>query len=174
MAATIPHHEHDRTLACQPADAHQETVQMIEGLRLPLIALVSAGIGAGAIIAYRATVPAPGVLACRANASNLARLELLFGSGSKNGREVSEGEWQSFLDAEITPRFPDGLTVLTGYGQWRNPSDAITKEQSRMLIILYQPAADSDARIEAIRTAYKTRFGQESVMRVDGASCVSF
>ena len=38
----------------------------------------------------------------------------------------------------------------------------------------YRPAADSEARIEAIRAAYKTRFRQESVMRVDGVSCVSF
>ena len=27
------------------------------------------------------------------------------------GGEVSEAEFQKFLDREITPRFPDGLTV---------------------------------------------------------------
>ena len=35
--------------------------------------------------------------------------------------------------------------------------------------------ANGDTRIEAIRTAYKTRFGQDSVLRADGApACVSF
>jgi hypothetical protein len=39
----------------------------------------------------------------------------------------------------------------------------------------YAPQADGDTRIEAIRTAYKTRFGQDGVLRADGApACVSF
>jgi hypothetical protein len=43
------------------------------------------------------------------------------------------------------------------------------------LFIWYAPQADGDTRIEAIRTAYKTRFGQDSVLRADGApACVSF
>ena len=41
-------------------------------------------------------------------------------------------------------------------------------------MIWYEPKADSDERIEAIRKAYRTRFNQESVMRVDSTSCVSF
>jgi hypothetical protein len=104
----------------------------------------------------------------------MARLELLFGAGRKDRGEVGEGEWRAFLDEEITPRFPDGLTVLTGYGQWRNSAGQVAKETSRMLIVWYQPTADSDARIDAVRSAYKTRFGQESVLRADGTSCVSF
>jgi hypothetical protein len=43
-----------------------------------------------------------------------------------------------------------------------------------MLLIWFEPDADSDARIEAIRSAYKKQFGQESVLRADAASCVSF
>jgi hypothetical protein len=41
-------------------------------------------------------------------------------------------------------------------------------------VIWYRREADSEAGIEAIRQAYKAQFQQESVMRVDGASCVSF
>ena len=48
-------------------------------------------------------------------------------------------------------------------------------ETSRLLLIWYAPQAGADARIEAIRTAYKTRFGQDSVLRADGApECVTF
>lgn len=43
-----------------------------------------------------------------------------------------------------------------------------------MLVILYQPSAESEAAIEAIRAAYKQGFDQECVMRLDSASCVSF
>ena len=58
----------------------------------------------------------------------MARLELLFGLGKREGGTISDADWAAFLDAEVTPRFPAGLTVLSGYGQWRGdtgspPSD---------------------------------------------------
>lgn len=104
----------------------------------------------------------------------MSRLELLFGMGRKDGGEVGEDEWRSFLDAEVTPRFPDGLTVLTGYGQWRNQAGAVAKETSRVLLIWLKPSSESNIKIETIRTAWKRKFQQESVMRVDDTSCVSF
>jgi hypothetical protein len=104
----------------------------------------------------------------------MARLELLFGMSRKDAAPVSDEEWQSFVDQEVTPRFPDGLTILQGYGQWRSGGGAIIKEYSRVLMIWFQPTPDSETRIDAIRAAYKARFKQESVMRVDGFSCVSF
>ena len=113
-------------------------------------------------------------VSCSGGARAYARLELLFGLGRKDGTEIGETDWRAFLDKEVTPRFPDGLTVLTGYGQWRNSAGAIAKEKSVVLVIWHQQEPGSDAKIEAIRSAYKSRFAQESVMRVDGLSCVSF
>ncbi len=116
-----------------------------------------------------------GGLDCRTTAKPLVRRELLFGSEPKNTFPISDEEWAAFLAAEVTPRFPDGLTVLTGYGQWRDAKGTLVKETSRLLLIWYAPQADGDTSIEAIRTAYKTRFGQDSVLRADGApACVSF
>ena len=135
-------------------------------------------LAAAGLIATYVRVPPPhigSVSACRTAARPLARLELLFGSTRKDLTPISEEEWAAFVAAEITPRFPDGLTILTGYGQWRDARGTIVKETSRLLLIWYAPAADSDNRIEAIRAAYKARFGQESVLRADGAqACVSF
>jgi hypothetical protein len=82
-------------------------------------------------------------------------------------------EWQSFLATEVTPRFPDGLTVLTGFGQWRS-GESVRKEGSRVLLIFAPRRPDNDAHIEAIRDTYRARFEQDSVLRVDGLSCVSF
>ena len=56
---------------------------------------------------------------CRATAKLMARLELFFGTGRATGEPVSEKEWTSFLDSEVTPRFPDGLTVFAGRGPGR-------------------------------------------------------
>jgi hypothetical protein len=134
-----------------------------------LAAAVGAGVGIGV---YRAVAPA--AAACPAGTAGMQRLELLFGMGRKEGGEVSEAEWRAFLDSEVTPKFPNGLTVLTGYGQWRGGTGSLVKETSRLLLIWVPHSANGGARIEAIRAAYKSRFGQESVLRAEGRSCVSF
>ena len=115
----------------------------------------------------------PGI-ACRPSAKSMARLELLFGTSRRQAPPISDEDWTSFLDTEVTPRFPDGLTVLSGPGQWRGMDGVVTKERSLMLVIWYEPTTLADAHIEAIRSAFKKRFDQDSVMRVDSASCVSF
>ncbi|HEU0062022.1 MAG TPA: DUF3574 domain-containing protein [Hyphomicrobiaceae bacterium] len=146
---------------------------MTENARLLLAALGGLAIGAGTLTAWRAVPPGEGASTCRPGTAQMARFELLFGTGRKGAAAVGEVEWQGFLDGEVTPRFPDGLTVLTGYGQWRS-GDGLRKEGSRLLLIWVARATANEAKIEAIRTAYKARFAQESVLRADGLSCVSF
>lgn len=106
---------------------------------------------------------------CTPPASPMARTELLFGAGL-----VTDDQWHAFLSREITPRFPDGLTAIDGYGQWKRPDGKITAERSRILLLWHRPDAADDAKIDAIRAAYKKQFRQLSVMRVDGMDCVSF
>jgi hypothetical protein len=113
-------------------------------------------------------------LACPAGADAMHRVELVFGFSRKGRVDVSEPEWALFLDREVTPRFPDGLTVLAGSGQWRNAAGVAVKEPSRVLLVWVKPAADLDARITAVREAWKSAHHQESVLRADGTSCVSF
>lgn len=139
---------------------------------VPLAAALLVVLSVAAFVAYREFAPAAD--GCSAAGERMQRIELLFGMGRKGGGEVGEEDWRAFLEAEVTPRFPDGLTVLTGYGQWRNAAGTIAKETSRVLLIWVRPAAADTGSIEAIRSAWKAQFQQDSVMRVDGASCVSF
>jgi Protein of unknown function (DUF3574) len=118
-------------------------------------------------------VPLTAAPSCQGQAHAMARLELLFGTARPTGDAITEEQWTAFLDAEVTPRFPAGLTVLEGTGQWRGRT-GVDRERSNVLIIWYEPTARADQQIEAIRTAYKRRFDQESVLRVDSVSCVSF
>lgn len=111
---------------------------------------------------------------CSRPARLMGRVELFFGATLNNGQSLADEDWQSFVDEEVTPRFPEGLTELAGRGQWRRPDGVITREPSRVLLIWYSHATNKDADIEAIRTAYKMRFKQMSVMRIDGVNCVSF
>jgi hypothetical protein len=104
-----------------------------------------------------------------------ARTELYFGSDKHDGTVVTREEFMQFVDREITPRFPDGLTLLTGYGQFLDSRGVIEKERSMVLILLYPLTSfDSSKKIQEIRQLYKDCFRQESVLRVDSVSHVSF
>jgi hypothetical protein len=103
------------------------------------------------------------------------RTELYFGSERPDGSEVTEAELERFVDDEVTPRFPDGLTLLTGEGQFRDSSGEIVEEHSYVLILLYPPNdKEANDEIEEIREDYKRAFEQESVLRVDDLDEVSF
>ncbi len=102
------------------------------------------------------------------------RTELFFGLSRSGGLDVTEEEFQSFIDTEVTPRFPDGLTLLSGSGQFKDASGTIVQEGSKLLILLYPFNKISNRAVETIRKEYKSDFQQESVLRVDERSCVSF
>ena len=106
------------------------------------------------------------------------RGELYFGTSMDQGVGVIPDDFEAFLDTEVTPRFPDGLTLLTGLGQWKGPDDVEpSKMGSELLIILYpqDSAAESSAKLEEIREAYKTQFNAQSVLRSDTSPvCTSF
>ena len=105
----------------------------------------------------------------RLPATLFTRTELFFGSLKPDGSLVSEEAFMRFLDTEITTRFPNGLTLLTGLGQFLNAHGVIVQEPSRLLILLY-PVGErrhSSEKIEQIREQYKRMFDQESVLRAD-------
>jgi hypothetical protein len=97
------------------------------------------------------------------------RTELFFGSLKPDGSLVSEEAFLRFLDTEITPRFPNGLTLLLGLGQFLNAQGVIIQEPSRLLILLYpvEEWRHRSEKIEQIREQYKQMFDQESVLRAD-------
>ncbi len=97
------------------------------------------------------------------------RTELFFGRNRTDGPEISETEFAEFLGDTITPEFPDGLTVLDGIGQFRDSDGNTIREKAKVLILLYpsETKRQSSRKIERIRTAYKNRFQQQSVLRVD-------
>ena len=96
------------------------------------------------------------------------------GRSGPEGEIVHDEAWDTFLADTVTPRFPDGLTVLDGRGQWRGADGLIKKEHSKLLVILAQPGDDKMRLIDEISDEYKRRFSQESVLQVVEDTCVSF
>lgn len=102
------------------------------------------------------------------------RTELIFGLSRASGPEITEAEFQSFITDQVTPRFPEGLTVLSGSGQFKDQSGTIIQEQSKVLVLLYPFNRKSSKLVEEIRAEYKGMFQQQSVLRIDEQMCVSF
>jgi len=104
----------------------------------------------------------------------MTEAELFFGRDIVGQPSVSDADWQKFLDEEITPRFPDGLTVEDAAGQWKGSGGVVVREASKRLTITLAGAPDEFAKLDAIRQSYKRRFRQESVLLLETKSCGSF
>jgi Protein of unknown function (DUF3574) len=112
---------------------------------------------------------------CRGQQQSMLAAELLFGRRTAGGGIVSEAAWARFLAREITPRFPDGLTVLDAAGQWRDPvRGRIGREPSKVVLIVFRDDSLKQANLDAIADAYKRRFKQRSVGIVIKPVCASF
>jgi uncharacterized protein DUF3574 len=102
-------------------------------------------------------------------------VELMFGRKIADRIAVTEDEWTHFVDQEITPRFPDGLTVFSAAGQRRDQSsNRIVREPSKIVLIVLPGKAEDLARVNEIAQAYKARFKQQSVGVILRPACVSF
>jgi hypothetical protein len=104
------------------------------------------------------------------------RTELYFGLGLAEGRDgVDEATWRAFLDKEVTPRFPSGLTVVDAYGQWQGVGQTKPERlRSKIVVLLYADTPTQRESIDAIRSAWKARTGDQSVLRVTQPADVSF
>jgi Protein of unknown function (DUF3574) len=110
---------------------------------------------------------------CRLSQRPMVVADLLFGRNIGGRLGVTEKRWSQFLAAEITPRFPDGLTVVDAAGQWRDAEKKrIVREPSKLVTIIMP--ADAQERLDAIVDAYKRRFRQQSVGVVIRPACVQF
>ena len=99
---------------------------------------------------------------------------LLYFGTAKPGGTVTAEEWQSFVNDTITPRFPEGFTAWSASGQWRSADGVIAREAAFVVNVVHAASIDNRSALDGISAAYKARFQQESVLRSQTATCVSF
>jgi hypothetical protein len=152
-------------------------------LRAALFLLVLPLVAAGCIHqAVSATPPAiaptlAGDPAHPGHTAGWVDTKLYFGLGPADepGKGISESAWRAFLDKEVTPRFPDGLSVIDVYGQWQGKEEKTPERiRTKLLVIDYPDNQENRNKIEAIRAAWKRLTGDQSVMRVTEPADVSF
>ncbi len=138
---------------------------------LPLLLLPAAAACARPAVSVTASPASP-------SATAFVREELYFGGGRPGGDTVADSAWARFLRQEVTQRFPEGLTVLTGYGQYRGENGGIVSEPTRVLIVLYPNdralSRRMDETVRRLVLLYKREFDQESVLRVTSVVRAAF
>ncbi|QDL71471.1 DUF3574 domain-containing protein [Streptomyces malaysiensis subsp. malaysiensis] len=148
-------------------------------LRMAAVGAAFALAAAAPVATYAALDDPPAAAASGAvgRGESYVETRLYFGTErSDGGPPVTEKRFLAFVNRQITPRFPAGLTIHDGRGQWRDRNGTIERERSYEVILLY-PASEAgtrDPRIERIRTAYERQYAQESVARADAPARVDF
>ncbi len=111
---------------------------------------------------------------CAEGTEHFVKYELFMGRNSQSGEVVDDAAWTTFLEDSVTPRFPDGLTVLDAEGQWRDSAGLVQMERSKLLVVLVPPGDEGMRLIGEVSDEYKRRFSQESVLQVVYDACVTF
>ena len=115
-----------------------------------------------------------GTLRCDVDDRPMVRDMLYFGRNKPAGGEVTDVEWHTFLAGFVTPRFPNGLTVVHATGQWKGASGAVETERTAVVSLLHAGDTASRDAVAAVVAEYKSRFGQEAVLRERIFTCSAF
>ena len=114
---------------------------------------------------------APKPTACPAGQAPLRTAQLFL--GAKTPAVPADRDLRRFVDQEVTPRFPDGVTVVEGGGQWKGSENRMIREAAKVVLVVLPTNGDSQGKVEAVRTAYKTKFKQDPVVVLPPPSCVA-
>jgi hypothetical protein len=128
-----------------------------------------------ALVLAQASIASAQPPSCVAPQKPMVEVDMMFGRNIGGKLGVTEALWRQFLAREVTPRFPDGLTVFDTTGQWRNAkTNAVIRERSKIVRIIIPADAAANEKIGAIASAYKNQFHQDSVGIATRPACVSF
>jgi hypothetical protein len=129
-------------------------------MRLAAIAALS--------LALQACAIAPTPSFCPVGQSEVRTAQLFL--AARAPKKPSEKELTRFMQQEVTPRFPDGVTVVDGGAQWKGAENQMIRDAAKV-VLLVLPPRDGHQRVEAVRTAYRVRFRQDSVVILPPPSC---
>lgn len=137
------------------------------------MALAGGAIALSILIAAGAYIWLNPLLHCRQQSA-----QLFFGTAIRHGehvRHLDSSEWHGFVESAIVPRLPDGFTVLEGQGFYRSATSGLSvRESTYILMVVHRNDAEINAKLATIVEDYKSRFQQESVLRLDQCGAYKF
>jgi len=101
--------------------------------------------------------------------------ELFLGRSMLPVGEVTEGEWDAFIDQVVTPALPQGFTVYDAAGGWMSPVSRKTLyERTKVLMTALPDSPGSFMTINRIRHDYRIMFHQQFVGITVTRACGAF
>jgi hypothetical protein len=118
----------------------------------------------------------PGAPSCASGlGARMMLYTLYFGKAISGRGDLTDTEWQMFLDGTITANLPNGYTIFDATGAWMNPVTHKTgKENTKVLIVALPDGPGSLTAINRVRTAYQTEFHQQLVGMTVQSGCGTF
>ena len=110
--------------------------------------------------------------ACPAGQAQLRTAQLFL--SARPPARITDGDFRQFVDTEVTPRFPDGVTLVDGGGQWKGDENRLIREAAKVVMIVLPEKGDPAGKVEAVRAAYRSKFRQDSVVVMPPPTCVAF
>jgi hypothetical protein len=100
---------------------------------------------------------------------------LFLGKAIPGRGDLTDKEWQVFLDETVTANLPNGYTVFDASGAWMNPMTHRTiREATKVVVVALPDVSDSLTAVNRIRTAYQTKFHQQLVGMTVQHACAAF
>jgi hypothetical protein len=96
----------------------------------------------------------------------LIQVDLYFGRNIGTTGQVTETQFQQFLQQQIMPLFADGLLVYEARGQFLDSQQQLIREPSKVVSLITEDSIANERSINQIIAAYKQQFQQESVLAV--------
>ena len=101
--------------------------------------------------------------------------ELFLGRSIHRYGEVTDSEWDAFIDQVVTPALPQGFTVYDAAGGWMSPISRKTlHERTKVLMTALPDSPASFATINRIRNDYRVMFRQQVVGITVTRACGGF
>lgn len=113
------------------------------------------------------------IAGCPAGQASLRTAQVFFARDDGKGVAVSDAAFRKFVADEVTPRFPQGLSVLDGGAQWRGEANKMIRESAKVVSVAIPTGRNSSHPINAVRGAYRSRFKLDSQVQITEPTCVA-
>ena len=114
---------------------------------------------------------APKPQACPAGQATLRTAQLFL--GAKDAGALNDRDLRRFVEQEVTPRFPDGVTVVDGGDQWKGSENKMIRDAAKVVLVVLPAGGDTHRKVEAVRTAYRSKFKQNPVVVLPPPACTT-
>lgn len=93
------------------------------------------------------------------------KTELYLSRDTQTCYEVTQKQFEKFLDKVVTKNFPKGFTVYNAYGQYQEPDMTIAEKETWVIVIIHEKTPENEKAVETVIDAYRKQFDMAQILR---------